>query len=95
MNFIASALQISSLCGGTFFIVGKRHSDCFRILKDENMPYNKEYITQGFIVKDKTSYHFVNRQEGAELATKLGYQPKNPNSLCSEDLWLSGNGNNF
>lgn len=88
MRFIASALMVPSK-EGTIFFLGKRHSDCYKQIKEFNLPISvlRSDIIQGFLIEDNRDIRFVNRSEGAEIAKALGYKIQHSDCLYSEDLW--------
>jgi hypothetical protein len=87
MQFISSAIKIKYQNQFIIF-TGFRHYHCLELMHKLNINRDKKDDIQGFIVlNDDGNEMFVDRFEGARIATELGYKLKYPNCLFSEDIW--------
>lgn len=70
-----------------FVICGRRHSDIFALLDALDIKfkdYTEEKLRDGFMTSKN---RFVDRKEGAKVATKAGQLTRKVNLLQSEELY--------
>ena len=88
-KIIASAIKVCPKDSEYPLIVcGKRHCNCFEIIWNSKIEYDKSTCEQGFLTNQN---QFVDRREAMHIAWDYGqiddkiYQPGK--ELFSEDLW--------
>lgn len=89
MRLISAAIKYRPLDSKYFMIViGKRHSDIWEWLSDNQIQYDKDSIIQGFFTDTN---QFVDRYEAKKIAVEANQlivpEEETYQELYSEDVW--------
>ena len=85
MRIISSAIKFQEKNSPYWHIIcGKRHCDCFEMMFNHRIKYDKMTHIQGFLTDTN---QFVDRYEAAEIAYNAKQISEPLSCLYSEDVW--------